>query len=199
MHKNNLTIQLPATKNDIVKKIIEFWDSTEVCTTTVEATILTNADSDAAKTGTINCLAEQFSKWFYTMLNGSESIKPEHFYSDATFSINMFTNGEVITEQIQNDPQEISNRLFATKKRFHLFFNPNLTGEGVRGQVDPHGLVVVLACGTLHSNDTCVGVFEQSFALARDPQAENNWKIKNSELNLRSQMGVRGLPKLQLT
>ena len=33
--------------------------------------------------------------------------------------------------------------------------------KGVRGRLDPHGLVVVLSCGTLHNQHTVCGVFEQ--------------------------------------
>lgn len=199
MHRKNLTIQLPASKNDIVTKILNFWGSTEVSkiSATSDETALTN--SNAAEEGTIDCLAVQFAKWFYAMMNGLESIEAQHFYSDAALKIKMFSNGNLFTEEVHNGPQEISDRLFATKTSFNFFFNPNLTREGVRGQTDPHGLVIVLACGTLHSNGSCVGVFEQTFGLARDPQAENNWKIKNSQLNLRSQIGVTELPKLELT
>ena len=48
-------------------------------------------------------------------------------------------------------------------RRHRLQFNPNLCEEeGVRGELDPHnGLVLVLACGTLHNQQTVCGVFEQ--------------------------------------
>jgi hypothetical protein len=48
-------------------------------------------------------------------------------------------------------------------RRHRLQYNPNLCEEGVRGRLDPHGLVLVLACGTLHNHQTVCGVFEQVF------------------------------------
>ena len=51
-------------------------------------------------------------------------------------------------------------------------------------RLDPHGLVLVLACGTLHNQATVCGFFEQVFGLIRDPDSENNWKIKHTEARL---------------
>jgi hypothetical protein len=55
---------------------------------------------------------------------------------------------------------------------------------------------MVLACGTLHQQDKCVGVFEQLFGLIRDPLACNNWKIKYTELHLTSKSTVTSSPTL---
>ena len=46
-------------------------------------------------------------------------------------------------------------------RRHRLRCNPNLCEEGVKGRLDPHGLVLVLVCGTLHNQTTVCGVFEQ--------------------------------------
>ena len=43
---------------------------------------------------------------------------------------------------------------------------------------------MVLVCGTLHSRFTVCGVFEQVFGLIKDPSADNNWKIKQTEARL---------------
>lgn len=140
-------------------------------------------------------MAKQFSEWFYEMLNKPEHIDADHFYPDAQLKLNIISDTSTVTDQTEN-PTSIVELLFKTKTGYNLFFNPNLSGEGVQGRVDPHGLVMVLTCGTLHSNDICVGLFEQVFALARDPFCENNWKIKNTELNLRSKSGGVNTPSL---
>ena len=69
-------------------------------------------------------------------------------------------------------------------RRHRLTCNPNLCEEGVRGRLEAHGLVLVLVCGTLHTSSNVCGVFEQVFWLVRDPGAQNNWKIKNTEARL---------------
>ena len=63
-------------------------------------------------------------------------------------------------------------------------------------RLDPHGLVLVLACGTLHNQATVCGFFEQVFGLIRDPDSENNWKIKQTEARL---VGGSELPAPQVT
>jgi hypothetical protein len=80
-------------------------------------------------------------------------------------------------------------------RKHKLRCNPNLCDEGVRGRwggspalllsrLDPHGLVLVLVCGTLHNQADVCGVFEQVFGLVRDPTSDNNWKIKSTEARL---------------
>lgn len=56
-----------------------------------------------------------------------------------------------------------------------MTFNPNLTRDGVSGVIDPHGLAIVTACGTLHNTAMarCCGTFHQQFGLIRDPGMAN--------------------------
>ncbi|KYB26003.1 Uncharacterized protein C3orf38-like protein [Tribolium castaneum] len=185
LHAKNVSIDLPATKNDLVQKTAQIWSIQYV-----------QEANNQADSGSISLLAEQFTRWFYAQLNKNECLNHEHFYPNVRLKIVMSNNGQVSTEVIENDPLKVVQGLYALRTNFNLFFNPNLSSEGVQGRVDPHGLVLVLVCGTLHTGATCVGVFEQVFALARDPQTDNNWKIKSSEINLKSESGVRGLPVL---
>ncbi|XP_044254655.1 uncharacterized protein C3orf38 homolog isoform X1 [Tribolium madens] len=188
LHAKNVPVDLPATKNDLIRKTAQFWSVEYI----QEALIGANQ----ADSGSVSLLAQQFTKWFYSMLNKNECLNHEHLYPDARLTINMSNNGQVSTEIIENDAVKVVQRLYSLRSNFNLFFNPNLSSDGVQGRVDPHGLVLVLVCGTLHTDATCVGVFEQVFALARDPQTENNWKIKSSEIVLKSESGVRELPVL---
>ena len=71
-------------------------------------------------------------------------------------------NGETMESfQVQENATEVCDMLRNVVHRHGLTFNPNLCEEGVRGTLDPHGLVLVLACGTLHNQHTVCGVFEQ--------------------------------------
>ncbi|KAL3285369.1 hypothetical protein HHI36_019476 [Cryptolaemus montrouzieri] len=145
----------------------------------------------------ITALAEQFSQWFYELLNENH-LSSEHFFPDVSLNLSTVSNGEENSNSVEKNPEDVTNCLLNTKMQYDLFFNPNLSKEGVRGQMDPHGLVMVIVCGTLHSKSVCVGVFEQMFALARDPFAENNWKIKRTDLRLRSSSNVITPPTLSI-
>ncbi|KAJ8951363.1 hypothetical protein NQ318_009299 [Aromia moschata] len=180
------------------KDVLEFWNVSNNKSEIKERESETTQEIDKRKPdeSSVALLAEQFSKWFYSMMNSVEFIGAEHFYPDARLNLNVYTNDNCDTSVIENDPAEIVQSLRRIKMQHNLFFNPNVTKDGVQGRMDPHGLVMVLVCGTLHVQQACVGVFEQVFALARDPFCDNNWKIKNSELNLKSKSGVLGPPSL---
>ena len=71
-------------------------------------------------------------------------------------------NGETMESfHIEENASDVCDMLRNVVHRHSLIFNPNLCEEGVRGTLDPHGLVLVLACGTLHNQHTVCGVFEQ--------------------------------------
>lgn len=122
-------------------------------------------------------------------------MEPLHFFNDAKLKLSLISNEDCDNTLVEDDPIEIANTLQRVKYEHHLYFNPNFSTEGVQGRIDPHGLVMVLVCGTLHIQETMAGVFEQVFALARDPFSDNNWKVKHTELILRSQ-GVTNQPRL---
>lgn len=145
----------------------------------------------------VNTLAFKFSEWFYSILNQDSPIGEEHFWQDASLKLNLISETTNLSNSVDNDCIEVVNLLYATKNEHGLFFNPNLTKDGVRGKINNHGLVMVVSCGTLHTKESCVGIFEQMFMLARDPFSENNWKIKHTELNLKSKPSVPCAPILK--
>ncbi|CAG9815014.1 unnamed protein product [Phaedon cochleariae] len=205
LDEKNVKLKLPITKNELVDATLAYWDTSGIpyttanssqvmCTQTQDSNGVVKSNSPSDIEG-VSALAEQFVQWFYTMMN-TEGIGSEHFYPDGKLKLNKITGGECDTNIIENSPDDIARELFDIKLQYGLFFNPNVSKEGTQGRMDPHGLVTVMACGTLHVQDSCVGVFEQVFALARDPYCDNNWKIKNTELNLRSKSGVIGQPSL---
>lgn len=206
LHDNKISVSLPINKHEIISKILDFWNvpSTSESNTSISSSVLNEINQQirgevekaiSEDSDRISQLAFQFSEWFYNLLNMNELIDTEHFYPDAKLRLLMTSNDNQDVKEIENDANEIVKTLFQTKMQHNLFFNPNLTKEGIQGTMDPHGLVIVMACGTLHVNNVCVGVFEQVFALARDPFSDNNWKIKTTQLNLKSKT-VLGVPSL---
>lgn len=132
----------------------------------------------------INLLARSFTDWFFKSLN-QNILKCEDFYADATLQLNTQAN-DGVDEQRTSTPNEILHTIYAVKNQFGFFFNPNITHFGVQGRMSPHGATLVLGCGTLHTLETCVGVFESCFAIMRDPFTDNNWKIKTLQIQLKS-------------
>lgn len=80
----------------------------------------------------------------------------------------------------------VAERLQEIVTAERLILNPNVTAGGVSGKMSRHGLVMVLACGTVHRGSDVLGVFEQTFGLVRDPLMENNWRVKFTNLTMQS-------------
>lgn len=204
LHDNSVPVSLPTTKDKLIEQICDYWnlevsksESDDVQDDTASECAINSVAVENNKTiSNVDLMAEKFAEWFYVMLNNTPLIGDEHFWPDAKLTLNLISGDEIITELAENDPVKIARLLSKTKTEHNLYFNPNISKEGLKGQLDPHGLAVILVCGTLHTNNVCVGVFEQSFSLARDPFSDNNWKIKNSQINLRNKSGVTAYPKL---
>lgn len=197
LHERDVVIPVPTTKSALIDKICNFWNLKATIykfEETKENETSNNTEQDAA--GSIDLLGEKFTEWFYNMVNTSPIIGSEHFWSDAVLTLNLVSESQTVTEEVKGDSEKVAALLSTTKNTYNLFFNPNLTKDGIRSKMDPHGLVVIMVCGTLHTNKECVGVFEQVFGLARDPFSENNWKIKSTQVNLKSKSGVSELPNL---
>ncbi|EDO45335.1 predicted protein [Nematostella vectensis] len=145
-------------------------------------------------------LAEQFASWFYQLLNatcengalaGSQSDNqwgPQHFWADSKCRITMLSH-QHITDECEG-ANAVSTKLIEVLSTEKLFLNANTLG--VKGMVDAYGLARVMVAGTVHRAQECLGIFEQSFGIVRDPQMDNNWKIKFTELKLKAQHQIGG-------
>lgn len=72
------------------------------------------------------------------------------------------------------------------RSHFDLYLNPNITRDGVLAQSESHGVIKITVCGTAHKRDLCVGFFEQSFMVIKDPSMQNNWRIKKTEMQMKT-------------
>lgn len=143
----------------------------------------------------IDEMAHKFTNWFYSLLNQCQ-LGMENFWQDCSMCLVLSSERDCSELEIKNSAADVVQLIWNTKAHNNLYFNPNLSSEGVQGRRDVHGLVMVLACGTLHQQDRCVGIFEQSFGLIRDPSARNNWKIKHTNLNLKCKSNITNIPTL---
>lgn len=212
LHQRKIQVNADFTKGALISKIIEYWNSIQAklehITThnfetpdnkttisyAVEKTCFNQVDSPVVTQSTdwndkeshypIHLLARKFTEWFFSNFNMQE-LKVEDFWSDAKLQLRIAAADQINDYECGSANEVISN-LLKSKEQFGFYFNPNLTHAGVQGRMNVHGLVLVLACGTLHTEQNCVGVFECTFGLLRDPFAENNWKVKTMQCILRS-------------
>lgn len=189
-HNTHIFIVPPVTKLSLIQKILDHWADTSNTQQQISQIIEENTavaeNHPETSNEDINLMAFKFTEWFYSLMNSDECIGEEHFWEDCSLQINLISAENRAENCIENNRTEVTRALFKTKHEHGLFFNPNLSHHGVYGKMDAHGLVLIFVCGTLNTNVSCVGVFEQIFSLARDPFCENNWKIKNTRLNLSS-------------
>ncbi|XP_041465399.1 uncharacterized protein C3orf38 homolog isoform X1 [Lytechinus variegatus] len=145
-----------------------------------------SSHSTPADTSWCQDLAVQFSSWFFTQLNqlhpqqtkeSNNEWGPSHFLDDANLKLYVLRGTDRRLDAYDGSAL-VSQRLGCLVKDEGLVFNPNLTAEGTRGCSEPHGLVMIAVCGTIHKAGMCIGLFEQNIGLVRDPAADNNWKIK---------------------
>lgn len=137
-------------------------------------------------------LGEKFASWFYESLNSHNPTSqttaldfgPQHFWDDAYLVI--LSETPEPNQAKFSTPFVVSQRFLAFTRDEQVLFNPNISGEGVFVRSDPHGLVMVLVCGTVHRNNECLGTFQQTFGIVKDPRFENNWKIKTSSMKVRT-------------
>lgn len=129
--------------------------------------------------------AEAFVKWFYEMLNSNNPtlgknvgiFGSQHFWDNAQLFLSMNSRGSKI-EDIVCGSSLVANRLLQFSTENHLLFSPNVSAEGVKCRSDPHGLKLIMVCGTLHKLNSCVGKFQQCFGLVKEPMSQDVWKVK---------------------
>lgn len=63
----------------------------------------------------------------------------------------MNSNNQELMEEAEGNTSVVG-LLSDMKQRHKLYFSPNLSADGVRGRSEPHGMVSVLVCGTLHQS-----------------------------------------------
>jgi len=144
---------------------------------------------------------EMFAKHFYDLLNdlgvpGKNQLDNRHFYENCTMSLKILGGSNEISESCE-DSTSILQCLLGVKKEHLLFFSPHLSD--VKWKKESHGLVKVHIGGTLHQGvGRMVGMFEQQFILREDPQAENTWKILNTNFMMKSMDLITSGPTLSI-
>lgn len=148
-----------------------------------------NSSSELVREPEAKDIAEAFIPWFYDILNSLNSNNNSywthtHFWNDAKLILHIQQPNGTHRDEIQGST-EASNRLIRFMLNFQVMFSPNLTANGVQSEMNCHGLLFVKSAGTLHKDSIAVGLYEQIFGLIKDPMSDGNWKIKDTQLQIR--------------
>ncbi|XP_002663392.1 uncharacterized protein C3orf38 homolog [Danio rerio] len=197
---NEGVVMAPNTeKHQLIRKTIEFWSSGEISKperNTNNSYEVGDGLSDLA------ALGKQFCQWFFCLLNSQNPSQghpvqdwgPQHFWENVSLRLLLCTGEQRVDEF--SGAELVSKRLQALAEEERLLFCPNLEGHGLKCMSSPHGLVLVAVAGTIHRDNTCLGIFEQVFGLIRSPMDNNFWKIKLVNIKIEAQSAVadRQLP-----
>lgn len=184
------------TKLLLIERMIEYWQTRSSSGTVREpdqAPVM-NPDS-ISEHFPINIMSRQFCSWFFENFN-TDTLKQNDLWVDCCLSVRIVAAGKEVNDTETNGNEACLEMLSHLKKQLGILFNPNPCHEGVQGRIDPHGLVVLMCCGTVHSQTQCVGLFESAFGLMRDPYNENNWRIRHLKLQIKSTT-TEAMPKLR--
>lgn len=170
-------------KNQLIQQSIEYWKDPVKSPKSPTVSQAKTENQSPLGSLDIKLLGEQFCKWFYNLLNSQNPLLgqekgvwgPQHFWENAVLKFAYSTTEENMEEY--SGAQMTSLRLLALTREEKLVFNPNIDAKGLKCVTSPHGLVVVAVAGTIHRNNTWLGIFEQVFGLIRCPIGEN-WKIR---------------------
>ncbi|KAK9512219.1 hypothetical protein O3M35_000688 [Rhynocoris fuscipes] len=219
LHSKNVSFPGNAEKLVLIDLLLKYWERNAILHTQSQTNVSIGATSQAQVSNTsvatnsddlgVKALAVKFVEWFYSRINASvihlktnesnneEKLIEDDFWSDAKLAINVTGgSGEVIANYFAESSEECLKLISNSCAEHSIFFSPNLREDGTRGTTEPHGMILVMNCGTLHSTNghRCVGLYEQVFGLIKDP-VRDIWKIKMTKLNLRSQ-DVKSAPVL---
>lgn len=201
LHEHKVPVYENYTKLLLIERIEEFWNNrggkssaSDTGPNHSSQTVSSNINSEHFP---INLMSREFCTWFFKNYN-SDTLKSNDFWLDTNISIRIMAsgNGGSTNDSETEGNENALEMLMHLRKQLNILFNPNLCHEGVQGRIDPHGLVVLMCCGTVHSEIQCVGLFESAFGLMRDPYNENNWRIKYLKLQIKSSQSNNMMPTL---
>lgn len=195
LNARHVSVTADYSKPVLLEKLLEFWEQ-KFHDEKDEKKDQTNNQTAVVQEEQfpIHLMSRQFSTWFFKMCNENQ-LKIVDFWADSEYSIEMVASSQLVRQEQGCGSQSLLELIQSLHNQDNLLFNPNDCHDGIQGRMDPHGLVMVLCCGTLHSPGVFIGVFECVFGLLQDPFADGNWKIKHLRMRLNSS-SPRDAPRL---
>ncbi|XP_051483494.1 uncharacterized protein C3orf38 homolog [Apus apus] len=195
-----------AEKNVLIDHVKQYWSGklTPCASESEEKKPQAESHGERKKSpqNDIHLLGEEFCQWFFELLNSQHPLGvkseggwgPQHFWEDAKMKFCYNTLEKNMEEYI--GAEMVSLRLLSLVKEECLLFNPNLRANGLKCVMSPHGLVLIAVAGTVHRENSCLGIFEQIFGLISCPVRGSTWKIKVVNLKIVGQNALE--PGMQI-
>ncbi|GFQ84894.1 hypothetical protein TNCT_416981 [Trichonephila clavata] len=173
------------TKAELVKMCLKEWHSIEECKTSdfennsATSHVQQNNSTSVPSTSYnwLNEMGIQFTMWFFPIYNKLEDFGPEHFWVDCKLMGELKTGAETKEVYVMG-ANEVTNFLISLVVNDKFYFDANNSQDSIISEQDPHGLVKILVSGIVHQFSNCIGLFDCSFGLVRNPAYNDNWKIK---------------------
>ncbi|EGD81971.1 hypothetical protein PTSG_02655 [Salpingoeca rosetta] len=127
-----------------------------------------------------NNLALMFCEVFFGMFD-PPSFTTDLFFDDCELNLHVAPAGQI--EQHQGSASVV-HRLTKLPQQDNVLFRPG--DGGIRGMLEPHGLLAVEVHGTVHSPGAVIGHFRQACLLAQDPFLQDTWRVRN--INIECQL-----------
>lgn len=199
LHNKNVPVTNDLAKLQLIDRLLKFWETNfALPPTRIEMAVtdeipplpMTPPPSQAEATYTlgygqsfpINVLARQFAMWFFDNLNKIE-MQAHDLWDHCVCKVQFYEHKTCLVDEEFIGPETVIDFIRSLVTDYNLHLNLNIDHSGTQGRTDPHGLVLVLACGTLHKHNQFVGIFESILSIARDPFTRNHWKV--SRINMR--------------
>lgn len=171
-------------KSDLIQACLQHWQTTP--------DVEDSKGGKSPETSFQEKLGLEFTNWFFAQLNAeADKLGHQHFFSNCHLRVQCF---EVTADQKSPASRHLSIRGSEAASRFlwqlaggsRRMFHPNV--RSVKCVVEDHGLARIQVSGVIHEYRSCVGLFECTFGLVRDPQAAQEsdiWKLQFVEVGLR--------------
>ncbi|GIY42263.1 hypothetical protein CEXT_699611 [Caerostris extrusa] len=165
------------TKAELVQECLTEWDSIEQCKTSDYENNSNTTDVQQSDTDSLKIMGTQFAMWFFPIYNTLQDFGPEHFWTDCKLMGQLKTAYDIKEVAVEGDTHVV-NFLSSLIINDKFYFDANTSQDSILIERDPHGLVKILVSGVVHQCSNCIGLFDSSFGLVRNPTYNENWKIK---------------------
>lgn len=188
LHSRKVPVLGQAEKLALIDQVLDFWKSS-FCVQ--QLSTLNNEEQLSEMMGV------KFTQWWFEILlaiSSAATVKNENladqFWADGRLKITINSAQGIQSEDVVGSNE--AEKLLLSLLHQGYLLNPNL--KEVKEKHERHGFVLIAVCGTVHKNQSCIGVFENIFGLLRDPGVEFRWRLKWSELQINTSMILNQTP-----
>ena len=179
--KKSINVSAGMEKVKLIKQIVDYWNKNSPSSSS------SSSSTTEALLPSMKQLSQQFTDWFYSSWNNLSAFQSDHFFPDCQLTLKHENDRRVQGAYFVCDVL----RSFIVNQ--DLRFHPNIQSNQI--EESKHGLVLIQIHGTIHQRGTCIGIFDQSFGLVRDPHHGNNYLIKFCFLNMQTQQTQQQPPQ----